>query len=80
LRFARNKLKEPWRLDDVEAWAGLLRGIRNYGIHPRSDAGGIESYLTEEGCGLLFVNAGSYLDRLSAILVELGTRVGAPFV
>jgi len=52
--------------DELHAHAGVLRRIRNYGLHPRESADElVEGYFTEEGCGLLLMTARRYLRLLS---------------
>jgi uncharacterized membrane protein (UPF0136 family) len=74
--LARQAVKPRYRVDDVIVHAALLREIRNYGVHPRPEAGDIERYFTEEECGLLFLTTADYLKRLSSVLVELLTARG----
>lgn len=51
--------------DELLSTASLLRGLRNYGVHPRAtEDHSLERHFTEETCGLLILNVRSYLARL----------------
>lgn len=57
-----------WETDALSQFAGLMRDIRNYGVHPRQVTDGdIEVYFTEDKCGLLFLEAHRHLKHLAEI-------------
>ena len=61
------KLRD-WETADLQLHAGVMRDIRNYGVHPRSDIdAGLDAYFTEDRCGLLFLEAPRHLRRLAAL-------------
>lgn len=52
---------------DLQATAGRLRDLRNYGVHPRSaEHDSQERFFTEHGSGLLLLDAQRYLTQLAA--------------
>lgn len=53
-------------VDELHAQAALLRQLRNYGIHPRSDeADHLERYFSDSGAALLLMETYTYLMRLN---------------
>lgn len=59
--------------DELHSHASLMRAIRNYGVHPRpgQNEKDLERFFTEEGCGLLLLNARQHLKTLSESVAEL---------
>ena len=62
-------------IDALQAFAGLMRDIRNYGVHPRDDIPkkGLEKFLTEEGSALLLMEAHSFF-----VAVDQATSLATP--
>ncbi|WP_123788459.1 hypothetical protein [Phytoactinopolyspora halophila] len=50
-------------VDELRAQAALLRQLRNYGVHPRSDH--LERYFTDSGAAILLMETHTYLGRLT---------------
>jgi hypothetical protein len=70
LRLVTQKLRESGvkkvEADELLAHAGVLKRIRDYGLHPRESTDElVEEYFTEEMCGLLLMTARRYLRLLS---------------
>ncbi len=60
-----------WEADALSQFARLMRNIRNYGVHPRQVTDGdIEVYLTEDKCGLLFLEAHRHLKHLAELTAQ----------
>lgn len=55
---------------ELSSLTGLLREIRNYGVHPREDRGAVEVYLVEEACGRLILTAHRHLRLLQQATLE----------
>jgi hypothetical protein len=63
--------------DELLAHAAVLRELRNYGVHPRTQRDDLERYLAEEPAGLLLLETHNYLTRLLAAVdaaAEEGSR------
>lgn len=53
-------------VQELHAHAGLLRALRNYGVHPRGEPSEQEEHaFTEEAAGLLILESHRYLARLA---------------
>lgn len=64
-------------ITDLQAAAGRLRDLRNYGVHPRStEHDSQERFFTEAGAGLLLLDTHRYLTQL-AEAVHSATEVAA---
>ena len=60
-------------VDELHAQAALLRQLRNYGVHPRSDeTDHLERYFSDSGAALLLMETYTYLNRLGD---AVGTRL-----
>ena len=58
-------------VDDVGSTAALLRELRNYGAHPRSDeTAHLERYFSEASSAILLMETHSYLMRLCSAVTE----------
>lgn len=63
--------QRAWEADELAQHAGLMRRIRNYGVHPREDADeGLEVYFQEDRCGLLVLEAHRHLRRLGELVAQ----------
>lgn len=63
-----------WEPDTLAQFAGLMRDIRNYGVHPREVSDGdIEVYFAEDKCGLLFLEAHRHFKRLAELTALAGS-------
>ena len=73
LRLVAQRLRESgMKTNELLAHAGVLRGIRNYGLHPRETSDYLmEDYFTEEGCGLLLMTARRYLRLLNEGVAQI---------
>ena len=74
LRLVTQRLSEAGvaESDELLAHAGVLRRIRNYGLHPRESSDElVEDYFTEEGCGLLLMMARRYLRLLNEGVAQI---------
>ena len=53
-------------VDELRAQAALLKGLRNYGIHPRGqDTDHLERYFSDSGAAMLLMQTYNYLTRLT---------------
>lgn len=63
------------RIDELYAHAGVLREIRNYGVHPRSTGStDLEDYFTDNASGLLLARSRFYLLRLQEMTTKAAIR------
>ncbi len=54
-----------FEVDELVAHTGVMRAVRNYGVHPRTDSDpALEHHFTEHGAGLLLMQSRLYLLRL----------------
>ena len=62
------------------AHAGVLREIRNYGVHPRGTSStDLEDYFTESASGQLLARSRFYLLRLQEMTTKaLDRAIGVP--
>jgi hypothetical protein len=70
LRGVRTLARRPTLPDELLAHAGILREIRNYGVHPREIRDDLERYFSEEACGLLLFETHHYLTALAGAAEE----------
>jgi len=56
--------------DELLAQASVLREIRNYGVHPGPEKDELERWFFEEACGLLMLDAHTYLARLAGAVEQ----------
>lgn len=68
------------RIDEMYAHAGVLREIRNYGVHPRGTSStDLEDYFTESASGQLLARSRFYLLRLQEMTTKaLDRAIGVP--
>jgi hypothetical protein len=60
----------------LEPFAGYVRAVRNYGIHPTAgDTSAAEDAFTETGCFLLIQRAHSHLVQLLAAVRLIDTAL-----
>lgn len=63
------------RIDEMHAHAGVMREIRNYGVHPRSMASSdLEEFFTENASGQLLARSRFYLLRLQEMTTKALAR------
>lgn len=63
------------RIDEMYAHAGVMREIRNYGVHPRSTTSSdLEDYFTENASGQLLARSRFYLLRLQEMTTKAVAR------
>jgi hypothetical protein len=58
-------------VDELQAQAALLRQLRNYGVHPRSEESDhLERYFTDSGAAILLMETHTYLNRLATAVAR----------
>jgi hypothetical protein len=66
-RLRQTKGQETDLVDELRSQAALLKGLRNYGIHPRGhDSDHLERYFSDSGAAMLLMETHSYLTRLAS--------------
>lgn len=66
------------RIDEMYAHAGVMREIRNYGVHPRSTrSSDLEEFFTESSSGQLLARTRFYLLRLQEMTAKAVARTTA---
>ena len=64
------------RIDEMYAHAGVMREIRNYGVHPRGTTStDLEDYFTENASGQLLARSRFYLLRLQDMTTKAVERI-----
>jgi hypothetical protein len=66
----QNKVGSSTLPDELLANAGLLRALRNYGVHPVKTRDDLDRHFNDEECGLLILRTRNYLAGLAGAVRE----------
>jgi hypothetical protein len=77
-RALKNLIKRSGDVDELQAHAGYLRRLRNYGLHPGSEPDAVdESAFSEAKAATLLAQTGSYLRLMAELRAQATVKLAA---